>query len=222
MSKVCFLTNGTGKRLADVTRRTARQKNKSTGGLVTKKAVDHVKVSRVDATNMKGPSSSDLDEPSGLSYAVVPELPGENDTGPYHLPSTAIAQNFLSALFDNGDMLGIACGTSFPCKSKPQGPHVPASLQPTLLQLSTVHWQWIDRLPFPEARDEMIIQSGNFEEEAFLKDIFNMQTFELSPGAKPWDPSAYSIAPEFQRKWGWLFPGFSECGTNSNKASFGL
>jgi hypothetical protein len=75
-----------------------------------------------------------------------------------------------------------------------------------------VHWQWIDRVPFPEARDEMIIQSGHFEEEEFLRDIFNMETFTLRPGSMPWDSSAYSIAPTFQSKWGWLFPCFRPSG----------
>lgn len=75
--------------------------------------------------------------------------------------------------------------------------------------MSTVHWQWIDRIPFADARDEIIIQSGSIDEEDLLWDVFHMQTFTLRPGAKAWDESAYSICPEFAQKWGHLFPSFN-------------
>jgi hypothetical protein len=118
-------------------------------------------------------------------------------------------QTFLSALFENGTILGITCGSSFPSKSKPAGLNVPVSLLPTILQLSTVHWQWIDRFPFPDARDEMIIQSCNINEEEFLWDLFHMETFRLRPGSKPWDPTAFAICIAFWGKWGFLFPSFA-------------
>ena len=134
----------------------------------------------------------------------------------YHLPSAPQAQNFLSAIFQTGTMLGLKCGSSFPSKSQPQGPHIPASLQPTFLQLTTVHYQWIDRLPWPEVRDEIIIQSGTFEEEDLLFDIFNMEAFTLRPGAHVCDPTAYEIGKEFGDKWGYLFPRFSSSANGSD------
>ena len=111
-------------------------------------------------------------------------------------------------MFENGTLLGLRCGSSFPSKSVPQSDQVPQSLHPTLLQLSTVHWQWIDRLPWADARDEVILQSGNIDEEELLWDVFHMETFTIRPGANFWDGTAYSIAPEFSEKWGYLFPSF--------------
>jgi hypothetical protein len=118
-------------------------------------------------------------------------------------------QSLYSALFETGKLLNIACGTNFPSKSKPAPPGTPASLQPTLLQLSTVHWQWIDRFPFPDFRDEMIIHSGDIDEEEFLGDLFSMEPFTLAVGASPADPYAYTMNPEFRAKWGYLFPSFA-------------
>lgn len=122
-------------------------------------------------------------------------------------------QSFLSALYENGNLLGLTCGSSIPSKSKPEPPGTPDSLHPTLLQLSTVHWQWIDRFPFPDFRDEMIIRSGEIDEEDFVGDLFNLDPFTLTPGARSTDPYAYTMNPEFRAKWGYLFPSFSRaCG----------
>lgn len=74
-------------------------------------------------------------------------------------------------------------------------------------------------MPFADARDELIIQSGNFDEEDFLYDVFNMETFYLKPGRKAWDPKAYTIAPEFQNKWGHLFPSFARPGLRDASSS---
>lgn len=97
----------------------------------------------------------------------------------------------------------------FARKSNPAFPGMPESLRPTLLQLSTVHWAWIDKFPFPDFRDEIILHSGNIDEEEFLEDLFAMEALIVAPGGVPWDPSAYSINSRFQQKWGFLFPSFA-------------
>ncbi|KIW06812.1 uncharacterized protein PV09_02492 [Verruconis gallopava] len=164
--------------------------------------------SRIRKDNPSPSASSDVGTRGNASTisTLQPSLEGLYSCRPV---SASEGQTFLSALFENGNILGIACGASFPSKSKLAGPDVPPSLRPTLLQLSTVHWQWIDRLPFPEARDEIIIQSSNFNEEEFLWDIFNMPTFTLTPGLRAWDPNAYRMHPQFKSKWGFLFPNFT-------------
>jgi Domain of unknown function (DUF3425) len=111
---------------------------------------------------------------------------------------------------DNGKMLGIPCGTMFAMKSNPAVLGIPDSLKPTLLQLSTVHWAWVDKFPFPDFRDEIILHSGTIDDEEFLEDLFAMEAFTLAPGGASWDPYAWSINPEFQQKWGYLFPSFSD------------
>jgi hypothetical protein len=114
----------------------------------------------------------------------------------------------MSAIIENGKILGISCGSMFAKKSNPAVPGLPESLIPTLLQLSTVHWAWIDKFPFPDFRDEIILDSGNIDEEEFLEDLFAMEAFTVAPGGSSWDPYAYTISSEFQQKWGYLFPSF--------------
>lgn len=114
------------------------------------------------------------------------------------------------ALFENGKIQGLRCGSSFPSKSNPPRPDVPSSLRPTLLQLNAVHWQWIDRFPFADARDEIILNSGNFDEEDFLGDLASYESFEILPGFESWDPSGWRMIPGyFKEKWGYLFPSLS-------------
>jgi hypothetical protein len=160
-----------------------------------------------------GNSSSTDEAYSAIRLAnrnLLENMPGDREI--CEPPSRTREHTVISALFETGAILGIACGSSFPSKSKAAGPEIPASLQPTILQMSTVHWQWIDRLPFPDVRDEIILQSGNIDEENFLWDFFNMETFKLKQGSKAWDPTAFTICPGFQAKWGFLFPCFSRDG----------
>jgi hypothetical protein len=113
-------------------------------------------------------------------------------------------------MLENGKMLGITCGTSIASKSKPAAAAIPEPLQPTLLQLTTLHWLWIDRFPFPDFRDQIIISSGVIEEEEFVEDLFTMEPFSLEPSAKTWDPFAYIMNPLYKAKWGYLFPNFPD------------
>jgi hypothetical protein len=115
---------------------------------------------------------------------------------------------WTAAFTDNGKMLGIPCGTLSARRSNPAIPGLPESLKPTLLQLSIVHWPWIDKFPFPDFRDEIILHSGTIDEDEFVEDLFTMDALTLAPGAVSWDPYAYSIDPIFQQKWGYLFPSF--------------
>lgn len=117
---------------------------------------------------------------------------------------------WTSAIMENGKILGIPCGNMFARKSNPAIPGTPESLQPTLLQLSNVHWAWIDKFPFPDFRDEIILHSGMIDEEEFLEDLFAMDALIVAPGGVSWDPNAYSINPQFHKKWGYLFPSFSQ------------
>lgn len=111
----------------------------------------------------------------------------------------------FAALFDNGTMLGLTCGTVIPSKSPKACSGIPESLQPTALQLTTIHPRWIDRFPFPKFRDNLITLSGIIDEEAFLRELFSMESFSLMPGKASWDPSGYVISKSFAKKWGYLF-----------------
>ena len=116
-----------------------------------------------------------------------------------------IPPSIFSALYNNGALMGLTCGTTIPSKSVPVTPDIPSSLHPTALQLTTIHPRWIDRWPFHKFRDNAIILNGLFDEEAFLSDLFSMESFSLKPGRPGWDPTAWYIGKRFAEKWGFLF-----------------
>lgn len=139
---------------------------------------------------------------SPLSSAVYVSL------SPQKAPSgTRIAAEvpvtIFSALFNNGLILGLTCATVVPQRSTP-APHAPPSLQPTTLQLETVHLPWIDRFPLPRLRDNLITWEAAINEEEFLGDLFNMRSFAIKPGRAGWDPDAWTVDKDFARKWGFL------------------
>lgn len=112
--------------------------------------------------------------------------------------------NVYAAIYQNGLILGLPCATIFPCRSK-AAPNAPASLQPSQLQLSTIHLPWIDRFPFPKMRDNMIRMEQEINAEELLSDLFNMKSFDIKPGRPSWDPDAYIIDKGFAKKWGFLW-----------------
>jgi hypothetical protein len=109
--------------------------------------------------------------------------------------------SLFSALFHNGVILGLACSTSTISKSLFASTHIPESLRPTPLQAQNVHFQWIDRFPFPRMRDKMIEFTDLYSAEDFLGDIFSTATFNIKPGYMSWDPEAWVVNQGFKEKW---------------------
>ena len=129
---------------------------------------------------------------STLALSPVPATPISD----HHLFLSSInpSLSVYSALFKNGTMLGLQCGCPLPLISNPVDPSlIPSSLQPTQLQMSILHSQFIDRFPFPRLRDNMICLIGYIDEEDFLGDLFNLTSFTLTPGCAPWDPRAWKM-----------------------------
>ncbi|KAF2242973.1 hypothetical protein BU26DRAFT_609688 [Trematosphaeria pertusa] len=125
------------------------------------------------------------------------------------IPSPAGQPNYplsvYGALFLNGQMLGLSCSTVIPAKSTPATPDIPLPLQPTELQLMTIHHRWIDRFPFPKMRNSLITLAGIINEDEFFHDLTLIPSFTIVPGRAPWDPRAWKIEKPFADKWGYLF-----------------
>ncbi|PVH75834.1 hypothetical protein DL98DRAFT_536265 [Cadophora sp. DSE1049] len=127
--------------------------------------------------------------PISLDHALLP------------LPNHTI----YSALFHNGVILGLPCGSARVSKSQPALRHVPEPLRPTPIQLQYVHFDWIDRFPMSDFRDKMITYSDSLSIEGFLADLFTAPSFSLSPGCASWDPNAWRATEDFKSKWSCLF-----------------
>lgn len=131
-----------------------------------------------------------------------------------HAPLPTVARelatpemSIYSALFDNGQILGISCINPTP-RVSPKRPLLPQSLCPTEIQLTIVHRPYIDCLPFPRLRDNLIISSGVLvNDEEFCADLVSVQGnfFQLGKGREGWDPAAWVMSSSFKKKWGFLF-----------------
>ncbi|KAH6886800.1 hypothetical protein B0T10DRAFT_575132 [Thelonectria olida] len=106
-----------------------------------------------------------------------------------------------------------------------QAMSTPPALQPTSLQRTVVHHPWIDLLPFPQLRDNMLmyIESGVVDDDELCEDMLNVddaRDLNSKPSiivwGKPWDSRAWEVNTAFLRKWGFLLAGCKEIveGTN--------
>lgn len=158
-----------------------------------------VSISSIACDTQQNPASG-----AGVTLSPLPTtVPGAGTD--HHTPMPSAGWSVYSALFENGRVLGIKCGCSVPSKSNPTKPDTPLSLQPTPLQLSTIHHLWIDRFPFPRLRDNFIMLSSLIDEEEFLADLFNLKSFEIREGGCSWDPALWKIGEDFEARWGYLF-----------------
>jgi hypothetical protein len=146
--------------------------------------------------------SSDSTSPSPSDSSLCPISPLADQ---HFLPDPVLS--VYAALFINGSILGIPCAHGQPLTpSRSAAPSTPIPLRPTPLQLTTGHFSWIDRFPFPRMRDNMILLAGIIDEEEFLGDLFILSgSFTMRKGGSTWDPEAWRIGGEFGGKWGYLF-----------------
>lgn len=79
---------------------------------------------------------------------------------------------------------------------------MPLSLSPTPLQMATVHATWINLVPFPQMRDNLIICEEVFDHEDFVHDVvgdFIDSSFFSHPGRIP-DTSSQTPQPQKAKK----------------------
>ncbi|KAL2827161.1 hypothetical protein BDW59DRAFT_144348 [Aspergillus cavernicola] len=101
---------------------------------------------------------------------------------------------------------------------------VPPALQPTLIQSTTPHHPWLDVLPFPQIRDNLIkaLTRGSLDERELCRDLMvwgvtgNIGLCMLVWGS-PWDPRNWEITELFMRKWGWVLQECPEILVSTNQ-----
>lgn len=159
-------------------------------------------------------NTSEVSSLSTISMPTYPQTPPTSQSPASNLSISISAEDCMmshsnntvfTALFKNGRVLGIPCGTQMVWKLSMRGPEVPATLQPTMLQRTVMHTSWIDRFPFPRMRDNFIRLNGIIDEEDFLACLFDTQSFTIVPGTMSWDPEGWIIGKDFREKWGFLF-----------------
>jgi hypothetical protein len=95
-------------------------------------------------------------------------------------------------------------GVSSPSASSEQAspsPYPPA-LHPTPLQLTTPHLPYIDLLPFPSVRNNLLL-AGSLVSAPEIWADFTSGDIRVW-GSTPWEPTGWEIGERFARKWWWV------------------
>ncbi|KAI9147164.1 hypothetical protein HJFPF1_13196 [Paramyrothecium foliicola] len=142
--------------------------------------------------------------------------------------------NALNALLHNARKIGISADTV--CRDEEispfnlTGPLVPAStaplpecpedLRPTTLQKTIFHHPWIDLLPLPQLRDNLLraLSLETFDVDEFCVEVFHPGAagngLEDTPALIVWDTTAsirgWEANVPFLKKYGWLLTGCQE------------
>ncbi|KAK0673035.1 hypothetical protein QBC41DRAFT_152809 [Cercophora samala] len=88
-----------------------------------------------------------------------------------------------------------------------------SSLRPTPLQRSVPHDSWIDSVPFPKLRDNLIMYRDVYDTTEFYNDIANggsqvyVDEEEDVVLCDPWGEEGWELSEGFVRKWGPLLEG---------------
>lgn len=139
--------------------------------------------------------------------------------------------NFTRALMENTKVLGLRPDQLHDEAISPfntAGPWpddclrtLPINLQPTLIQRAIEHHPWLDLLPVPQMRDNLIL-AGEFEEEAELcRDMKGRgNTRQGKSGiivwSDPWDPAGWEVTEPFARSWGWVIRNCHDLARSTN------
>jgi hypothetical protein len=97
--------------------------------------------------------------------------------------------------------LGVPSLSPPPSPSSTPSPYPPA-LHPTPLQLSIPHLPYIDLLPFPAVRNNLLLADSLVSCPEIWAD-FTSGDIRVW-GSTPWEPTGWEIGERFARKWWWI------------------
>ena len=139
---------------------------------------------------------------SRLTSPIVGPAAYHPGTDPFFLniPSFTL----FSALHNNSRLLGISCLYPLPRQTPPGGSGLPVPLHPVSLQMEVHHLPYIDCLPLPKLRHNLIAFTGVVDDETFCFDLTTSSNFIVA-GSQSWEPSGWIISEEFKERWALLF-----------------
>lgn len=137
--------------------------------------------------------------------------------------------NIIRALHSNLEVLGyipaqldddsesMFSGAS-PRDSHLNGAALPPALQPTEIQRLVPHHPWLDLIPIPKLRDNLILAGDLIDDIKLCHDLCGNSVSRVAPKHSseangetglivwkdPWDPSGWEITETFFRNWGWI------------------
>lgn len=140
--------------------------------------------------------------------------------------------NVLAAFAHNATLLGfkfrgLSCSNLVSSFTQQRGPDLietvtlpqgcPDWLHPTPLQMTVRHHPWIDLIPIPRLRDNILrtIQYGTQDNTPLAMDILDVRDMRseaarLIVWGESWDPDGWEASVPFLRKWGGVLEGCPE------------
>ncbi|KAL3431572.1 hypothetical protein BDV09DRAFT_188246 [Aspergillus tetrazonus] len=130
--------------------------------------------------------------------------------------------NFIKALIENMAVLGLSSDQLDDDANSPfntMGPShpylatsLPLSLRATMIQRTIPHHPWLDLLPFPQMRDNLISAGESYDETQLCLDMKgygnpDMDHTGIIVWRDPWDPEGWEVTESFARNWGWVLAG---------------
>lgn len=82
---------------------------------------------------------------------------------------------------------------------------LPPALQPTLKQYTVPHHPWLDLIPIPKMRDNLIQAGDSYDDLRLCHDMcgYRVPATGIIVWKEPWDPSGWEVTEPFLTKWGW-------------------
>lgn len=149
------------------------------------------------------------------------------------LTNRALLNRFLSTSYHSPDECTNLAPTVLPYPSTDSLLTLPPSLLPTALQCTIPHESWIDIIPHPAIRDNLILAAGCYDEDQLWIDnlggLFegfpadHIRRYGIIMWDPPWDASGWEVSEGFCDRWGWMLRGAEEVvlGTNRRRRERG-
>ncbi|KAH8881072.1 NAD(P)-binding protein [Thozetella sp. PMI_491] len=193
-------------RLSQRARRSRLVKGKSSGSaaacLQTEQAPGEgdttltARKSQAVATIWPGPPTSN-DKPSTALSPMQSPIDPATDTHfiVMHCMSTSTAFSRIA------ELLCLACLQDSGFNIRAPAATLPPAMAPTSRQQTIPHQPYVDMLPWPSLRNQLLDSLATINEMQFVLDMSDGLKIW---GSTPWDPLAWEVAPEFARKWWFL------------------
>lgn len=140
--------------------------------------------------------------------------------------------NVFRALISNSETLGISSdvvmddnATSAFCPSAVDVSGIlalPRALRPTDVQTKVPHHPWIDCLPVPRMRQNLIQAGDTFDDMDLCGDLIGL--FSAGTGStgivvwgEPWDEASWEVTEEFLQSWAWTIKGCWDLFESTNR-----
>ncbi|KAH8810669.1 hypothetical protein F5884DRAFT_670350 [Xylogone sp. PMI_703] len=108
-------------------------------------------------------------------------------------------------------------------------PCFPKALSPSVLQKTVSHHPWVDILPFPQMRDNVLriklkenagVDVPEFDEEELCQWMVGLYPQQGEGGlvlwGEPWDPASWEASEDFIHRWGWILKGCEDLMRSTN------